>query len=473
VSARPQRARPGLVLLALALVVVTAACGSRRDEDDFAALYAGSTEEIDNSSSERDGRSTDGFGIDDVIGPGVTDGGEGGATTGGSATSGGGQGTAGGAGGSGGLGVVAPTGPPIRLGSVGTTTGPIGGALAPGVRAAQAWVASVNARGGIAGHPVELVVADDGGDPARHRSLVQQFVEERDVVAFLHTTAALSGQSAVTYLEDQEIPVVGSEGGSPWFLTSPMYFPQMPSDTRLASSFGNIMREIGRPHGFTKVAIVSCAEAQGCASATTAEGFTQAGLDIVYRTRASLAQPDYTAPCLAAKNAGAQMLFVALDGQANQRLADNCAAVDFRPLLVHSGQSTTPAELTRPSMDGAYVGQSTAPWFQTSLPAVAEFDRAMRSYAPGVAPDGSAIQGWVSAKLLEAALRKATDPTTSAGVLAGLHAIDGDDLGGLTYPITFRAGAPNNAEVMPPCYWLVKVERGAFVSPDGGQRHCP
>ena len=54
---------------------------------------------------------------------------------------------------------------------------------------------------GIAGHPVQLIVADDGGDPAKHRSLVQQFVEQRGVVAFLHTTAALSGQSAVTYLE--------------------------------------------------------------------------------------------------------------------------------------------------------------------------------------------------------------------------------------------------------------------------------
>ncbi|MDQ2650997.1 MAG: ABC transporter substrate-binding protein, partial [Actinomycetota bacterium] len=370
-------------------------------------------------------------------------------------------------------GVAVPRGEPIRLGSVGTTSGPIGGALAPGVRAAQAWAAWVNANGGIAGHPVELIVADDGGDPARHRSLVQQFVEDRGVVAFVHTTAALSGQSAVSYLEGKRVPVIGSEGGSPWFLTSPMYFPQMPSDTRLAASFGNLMASLGRPSGFTKVAVVSCAEAQGCASATDQAGFDQAGLEVVYRARASLAQPDYTAPCLAAKNEGAQMLFVALDGQANQRLADNCAAVDYRPLLVHSAQSTTPAELRRPSMDGAYVGQSTAPWFQTSIPAVAEYDRVLKTFAPSVVSDGSAIQGWVSARLLEAALRKASDPTTSAGILEGLYAIQGDDLGGLTYPVSFTAGAANNAGVMPACYWVVRVQRGAFVSPDGGQRHCP
>jgi branched-chain amino acid transport system substrate-binding protein len=460
--------RTTAVALALALLLLATACGSRRDEAEFAALYEPAADDAGGRQQGRGAGGTDDAGAFVVAG-GVEAGGPtgtGGGTTTGRARAGAGGGTvvAGGGGG---------RGAPIRLGSVGTTSGPIGGALAPGVRAAQAWAAWVNANGGIDGHPVELVVADDGGDPARHRSLVQQFVEDKGVVAFLHTTAALSGQSAVTYLEGKRVPVVGSEGGSPWFLTSPVYFPQMPTDTRLASSFGNLMAALGKPKGYTKVAIVSCAEAQGCASATTAEGFTQAGLEIVYRSRASLAQPDYTAPCLAAKNEGAQMMFVALDGQANQRLADNCAAVDFHPLLVHSAQSTTPSELERPSMEGAYVGQSTAPWFQTSIPAVAEFDRVLKAYAPSVVPDGSAIQGWVSARLLEAALRKAPDPTTSAGILQGLYAIGGDDLGGLTYPVSFRAGAPNNAGVMPACYWLVKVERGKFVSPDGGQRHCP
>lgn len=483
--------RPGLAaLLALALLA-TAACGSRRSEEDFAALYAGnesarsaaarqSAGDDGGDDAPADGTGVDGSGTDGTGGDGAAPSDGGSATTGGGSTGGGSgstagtAGTAGGDDGDGGPGVVLVLrGRPIRLGSVGTTSGPIGSALAPGVRAAQAWAAWVNANGGIAGRPVELVVADDGGDPARHRSLVQQLVEERGVVAFLHTTAALSGQSAVSYLERKGIPVVGSEGGSPWFLTSPMYFPQMPSDTRLASSFGNLMAALGKPKGFTKVAIVSCAEAQGCASATTEQGFTQAGLQIVYRARASLAQPDYTAPCLAARDQGAQMMFVALDGQANQRLADNCAAVGFRPLLVHSAQSTTPAELARPSMDGAYVGQSTAPWFQTSIPAVAEYDRVLKAYAPSVVSDGSAIQGWVSARLMEAALRKAPDPTTSAGILQGLYSIQGDDLGGLTYPISFTAGQRNNAGVMPACYWLVRVQRGTFVSPDGGQRHCP
>lgn len=459
-NGRPARRVREVAIVGLLLLAVTA-CGSSRSEADFAALYAGSTSE---RTIPGDGASSPELGggpVDGELGSSGTASGPGGA--------GPRPGTAGSASG----GRPAPAGAPIRLGSVGTTSGPIGGALAPGVRAAQAWAAWVNANGGVDGHPVELVVADDGGDPAKHRSLVQQFVEQRGVVAFLHTTAALSGQSAVTYLEGKGVPVIGSEGGSPWFLTSPMFFPQMPSDTRLASSFGNLMAALGKPQGFTKVAIVSCAEAQGCASATTEEGFTQAGLEVVYRARASLAQPDYTAPCLAAKGEGAQMMFVALDGQANQRLADNCAAVDFRPLLVHSAQSTTPAELERPSMDGAYVGQSTAPWFSTSIPAVAEYDRVLKAYAPSVVSDGSAIQGWVSARLLEAALRKASDPTTSAGILEGLYSIRGDDLGGLTYPVSFTKGAPNNAGNMPACYWVVRVQRGAFVSPDGGQRHCP
>jgi branched-chain amino acid transport system substrate-binding protein len=125
----------------------------------------------------------------------------------------------------------------ITIGSVGTLSGPVGGSLVGGVRALQAWVEAQNAKGGLRGHPVKLVVADDGGDPARHRALVQQFVERDKVIAFIHNVAPLSGQAAVSYLQEKKIPVIGTEGGSPWVNENPMYFPQMPNGCEGSGSF--------------------------------------------------------------------------------------------------------------------------------------------------------------------------------------------------------------------------------------------
>jgi branched-chain amino acid transport system substrate-binding protein len=93
-----------------------------------------------------------------------------------------------------------------------------------GLHALRAWVAATNAAGGLGGHEVRLEVADDGADPARHRALIQEFVERRGVVAFVYNAAVFSGQASVDYLEQRRIPVVGGSGTEPWYATSPMFF---------------------------------------------------------------------------------------------------------------------------------------------------------------------------------------------------------------------------------------------------------
>ena len=51
--------------------------------------------------------------------------------------------------------------------------------------ALRVWVKWTNAQGGVSGHPVSAIFADDGGDPARHRAAVQKMVEQDKVVAFV------------------------------------------------------------------------------------------------------------------------------------------------------------------------------------------------------------------------------------------------------------------------------------------------
>lgn len=482
--------RPALVaptwMAVVVLVALTAACGgSRRSDADFAALYtaqAGGGVASYATQAPNAAAGTGAGGGSALSGssgvPGAPAGAAasapvGGVSSGGAVASSSAPGRAPAAGpaAAGSTGASA-SGTPIRLATVGVMTGPIGGALANIMVAAQVWAAKVNSEGGIRGHAVQLLIADDGSDPAKHVALVKQMVEEKHVVAFVDQVDVFTGQAAVPYLEQQRVPVVGGSGGSPWFNTSPMYFSQMANDTVLADTFAGEMATIGKPQGLTKIAIVYCAEVQGCANATRPEAFQKRGLDPVYTAKVSLGQPDYTAQCLSARNAGAQMVFMGLDGQGVQRLADDCANIGYKPLFGHTAQGTALAELNRPSLEGTAVGAPTAPWFTSQVPAVAEFMSAMSRFAPGVTPDGAAIQGWTGGQLLEAALRAAPDPTTSSGILHGLWSIKGNDLGGLTYPISFRQGAPNNAESEQGCWWIVRIQGGRFVSPDGGQRHC-
>jgi len=394
---------------------------------------------------------------------------KGGATAGPGATASGAAGSAAPAGSA----PVAGDRSPFVIGSVGTQGGIVGASVADGTKALRAWAADANARGGLAGRPVSLIVADDGADPARHQSLVQQLVEEKGVIAFVYNSAPLSGQSSLKYLTDKRVPVIGSELAGQWFYESPMFFPQ--ASTGLALVYNSVAGVAAQvvPQGKTKVAFLNCQEAQYCTDADRLwpQIAPQVGFQVVSRARASLAQPDFTAECLGAKNAGAQVLIMAMDSNSVGRVASSCARADFRPVLSWASSVTLDRHKDDPNLEGAVIPVPLEPWFLTDKPAVAQFVETLKRYAPGVLPGGSSENGWVAGKLFEkaAAAVPATGKPTSAGLLDGLWGIRNETLGGLTYPITFNR---DQKATQVNCWYPVVISKASFNSPDGGAIHC-
>src|SRR5207245_1410101 len=155
-------------------------------------------------------------------------------------------------------------GQPVVIGIVGTQSGIVGASIADGVKAVQAWVAATNATGGLHGHQVRVVVADDQADPARQRALVQQLVEQNHVIAFVYNDAPLTGQASVDYLTQKRVPVLGSELAGQWFYQSPMFFPEAVSGLVLTDVSVRGVAQVVVPHGQVKTALLTCQEAQYC-----------------------------------------------------------------------------------------------------------------------------------------------------------------------------------------------------------------
>jgi branched-chain amino acid transport system substrate-binding protein len=361
---------------------------------------------------------------------------------------------------------------PLVIGSVGTWSGIVGQNVVGGLNALRAWVASVNAAGGLSGHPVRLEVADDGTDPARHRALVQEFVERRGVVAFVYNAAVFSGQASVDYLNARRIPVVGGSGTEPWYTTSPMFFTQIiAGETAIEATVASYARS-AKAAGMTKMGLVTCSDGvQVCedTARSVPRYASKYGVELAYQGKASLAAPDFTANCLAARNAGVQILYLALDANSYQRMGRSCASVDYRPRY-GIAQPVMLAELARdPNLQGSPGVSYTAPFFFNANPSIAEFHKAMSQYAAGAPLTGSASLGWSAAKLLQVSARRLSPVPTSADILEGVWSLNGEDLGGLTAPLRFRRDGPT---VPPVCYWQVVVADNAYKSPDHGQRHC-
>jgi branched-chain amino acid transport system substrate-binding protein len=358
----------------------------------------------------------------------------------------------------------APKCAPVMVGHVGTYSG-VFASFANAPEGVRAWGQAVNARGGIDGHPVKVIVAEDGGDPARHRSLVQSLVEQDGVIAFIHGFNPTTGHAAVDYLTKKGVPVVGSDPSSNWYYDSPVYFPHGSAGGKgLTKALLGATAEAALPRGKTKMAILACNEAQVCRDVTVGmpAAAGQFGLKVVSQAQASLAQPDYTAECLAARNAGAEIFFLAFDSQSYGRVAKSCNSVGYKPMFsLVPNVTNNIAEIKE--MDGAVITAVVKPWFDTTHPGIAAMHAAMKQYTPRAQPDKEASLGWTSAVLFERAATGHLSATpTSQDILNGLWSLHDETLGGLTYPLTFRKG--QNAEVKS-CWWVALIQNARFTTP--------
>ena len=452
------------MLLALGLVV--AGCGTRRSHDELMLAHqAGAT-----TSIVQDGASAGPSATDGTAAPGTATEGTEDATAGGSTVTVGGP-TATGGGSPTQKNTGPATGSTIRIGVVGTLSGPAGEAFAPMPQAVQVWARWINDHGGLNNHRVEVVVGDDGGDPARHRSIVQEFVEQKRVLAFVANPEALTGGGSVDYLNSVGVPVIGSENAGPWFNESPMHFPQGSHADALLQAGAAMVAQLMKDAGQTKVAVISCQEVQACRDQhDSAERLMDHhGIKVVYKAQVSLVQPDFTAECVGAQRAGAEVITIGLPANAIRSIARACARQGYHPTLGLTAGAVTGDMATDPNLQGARAYSSTVSWAASNTPLTAEFQLAMKTYAPRVIPGGGSILAWVSAKILELAGKDLPADPTSKDIVAALVKIHGDPLPDLTGPLLYNPGKPATRVA---CQFATVIQNNKWVPAKGGERVC-
>jgi branched-chain amino acid transport system substrate-binding protein len=359
---------------------------------------------------------------------------------------------------------------PIVIGAVGQLTGVLGTAFVGGTRAIQAWLTKVNGTGGLGCHPVKYVTADDGGDPARNLALVRQLVEQDKVIAMLYNTGLLTGQASRDYLVSKNLPVIGQEGGELFWGTAPNFFNHGTSGRPLIDFTLIAGARAALAVGKKKLGTLACQEVSYCNTAdkSWADLGKQIGLEPVYRGQSSLLTVDFTAQCLAAKKAGVEVLALAFESTGIHRIAQSCASVGFKPMIVCTSVQSNLDFVDDENLDGVVIAQPYLPWFLNDRPAIQAFQSVLSQFAPGLPLDSASINGWAAAQLFSRADKAfAADVVTSKGILDALGTVKNDDLGGLSYPLTFTPGKPQDTKR---CGWIMKVQNKKFTS--DGKRFC-
>ncbi|RVU23028.1 ABC transporter substrate-binding protein [Streptomyces antnestii] len=464
----PIRRRATLAAVGV-LSLVLAACGSRVDHDtvvrsvgsggnvatgaagaDSAVGADGSSDSAAGGGTKTDGSSGSGSG---------TGGGGGGGGGGGSASGGGGKPGAKGGGG------------PIVIGSVGTTSGPGGVAFAQGPRALQAWAATVNAGGGINGRKVQVIVMDDGGDASKGRSQMQELVEQRKAVAIVASFTTTQTMNAWrSYVEQKKVPVIGGDCSTTAWNESPMLFSECPGTNSVLDGLAQVGAKYGKGK---KLGALICTDSDACThvyerffgSGNAAKRY---GLDPVYSAKISVTQPDFTAECIQARNAGVQLMLVAGDPNTVSRVASSCSRQNFSPQFLQPGATVDGATASKPGLKNVLAVTPVFPFKGSSAPGSAPFTSAWSRYGDGKAPGPAAAQGWASAKVFEKAARGAGE-ITRAGLIKELTTFRGQTFDGLTVPLTYVAGQGSKDTR---CAFAMRGAGGGWMAMSGGKAFC-
>jgi branched-chain amino acid transport system substrate-binding protein len=354
----------------------------------------------------------------------------------------------------------------LVFGSIGSYSG-LFGAVEAGVKyGLSAWVSMQNARGGLDGHPIKLIIGDDQADPATGLVVEKRMIENDHILALVGDINEFGLDQYADYAKSKGVPLIGGDGvGARWF-TDPNLFPAIaPATGAMEAGLQYFLSQ-----GATRLGMAYCLEvAKMCGYLNDVVVKTTVGKHIVDDEQVSLVAPSYTSQCLRMQADKVEAIYLLMDTAGAARLVQNCATQGYKPKIMVLGLDATPEFPKVDAMQGAFVPGSTVPLSERQVPAVAEYHAAMDKYAPGIGDSGTAGLGWADGLVLGRAGAHLPDHPTAADFEANLWKMNNDDLGGFTTPLTFPKDKP---AVPTSCMFIWGVKDHKFFAPQGTKALC-
>jgi branched-chain amino acid transport system substrate-binding protein len=366
---------------------------------------------------------------------------------------------------------AAPKGALIKIGVIGSLTGPQASSSDQGATVAPAWAAWINANGGIDGHPVQVIVMDDKGDPATAQAAGQQFASDGVAAIVVSSDNLVSAFDSAAIAKG--IPLIGGPSDENDWYAKPGMFPTMTGIVNGLAAQIAVAVKFGHAKKFANL---YCAEVAACAQANPILQGAAKAAGIGYTQLAvSSTAPSYTAQCLQLKQEGVDYAQLNFATAAAVRFVQNCQAQGYNPTWGSSEQSIGAAYASLPNFT-AYGPAYAFPSVANAAP-VDQFRSVMQKYATSSNwREGTASFTWDGLQALTQAVKNenipAATPVTAADVTAGLYSFKNQNLDGvLANGLTYAKGKPFGITANA-CYFVVGMKNGQTTAPAGLTPQC-
>lgn len=301
-------------------------------------------------------------------------------------------------------------------------TGPAAATYAPVVESMKAYLEHVNAKGGIRGKPVKLVVLDDSAQPSRAAANAKRLLTEDKVVLLLNSSLSSTFAPMVAEAKRANVPLYFAGSVCPkdtYPPADPLQFCSTAFGAELDSqaALGFVKRSAKEPVriGFAAMAIpISRGEID------YAEGLSKTlGMTPVEKQITPPPTPDYTPFATKLKDANPNWVYSWAPWVSEIRTFEALRRLGWSGSYIAWAHLNAEDELARVK-DGSLYVIGTNTFFSDNVPMHAEV-RAVTSRANLQYPVTWLTEGFIAGLVVEAILDKTPWPATPQKVLASMN----------------------------------------------------
>jgi branched-chain amino acid transport system substrate-binding protein len=316
------------------------------------------------------------------------------------------------------------------VGLTGALTGPVAGIYAPVIESLKAYVDQVNARGGVNGKPIKLLIQDNQGEPSKAAADAKKFLTQDNVVMVINSSASSTYAPVVAETRRARVPLYYAGAVCPKEVFPPADELQFCStafaaqyDSQMALAF--IKENAKEP---VKLGLVAMAIPVSRGEIDYAEGLAKTmGMTPVEKSIVPPPTPDYTPFATKIKEAGANWAYSWAPWVTQIKTVEGLRKLGWSGRYIAWAHVQAEDDLARVK-DGEFYVVGANALFQDNLPVHAEI-RDVAKKANLSYPAQQLAEGWVSGMVLEQALKATAWPPTAEKVLASMNNLKVDTKG--------------------------------------------
>jgi branched-chain amino acid transport system substrate-binding protein len=294
------------------------------------------------------------------------------------------------------------------IGITAALTGPVSSTYTPAIEALRIYIDRVNAKGGVNGHKVKLLIEDDGAKPSKAAANTKKLVTQDNVILMINASLSSTYAPVIAETKRASVPLLFASGVCPTSVYPPAasfefcttgyaahYDSQATLDFIKSKAKGDVKI------GFSAMAIpLSRGEIDYAEGLSKKMGMTPVDKEIIPPPTA-----DYTPFATKLKDAGPTWVYSWAPWVTQVRTLEALRKLGWKGDYIAWGHLEAEAELKRLHDANFYTVNSNA-MFQDGLPIQKEIEEAAKA-ANAKYPAQTMTEGWIAGMAIEAALKGA------------------------------------------------------------------